>query len=82
MREYPSKPVFRNKRAIFLDRDGTINKDTHYPHKIDDLILLPSAAEGMELFSSMPLDIIVVSNQGGLRLDFTPLNKCLILIMN
>ncbi|MNW37146.1 D-glycero-beta-D-manno-heptose-1,7-bisphosphate 7-phosphatase [compost metagenome] len=69
MRDYPSQPNVCNRRAIFLDRDGTINIDTHYPHKISDLILLPNSIEGMELLSSMPFDIIVVSNQGGIALE-------------
>jgi len=53
---------------VFLDRDGTINVDTHYPHKVELLRLLPRALRGLKLLSRLPLDIIVISNQAGIDL--------------
>ena len=66
LRSYPSKLKVKHKRAVFVDRDGTINVDTHYPHKIEDLIVMEEAIEGLKLLSKLPLDIIVISNQGGI----------------
>ena len=38
-----------SKPAIFLDRDGVINKDTGYVSQVDDFHFLPGAIEAMQL---------------------------------
>ncbi len=53
---------------MFLDRDGTINVDTHFPHRIGDLDFVPGAVEGLKQLAKLPLDVIVVSNQAGIAL--------------
>jgi len=68
MRDWPSKPTPQYCRAVFLDRDGTINADTHYPHKVEKLEFIPKAIDGLRLLAKLPLDIIVVSNQAGIAL--------------
>jgi D-glycero-D-manno-heptose 1,7-bisphosphate phosphatase len=68
MRDWPPNPSPNYKRAIFLDRDGTINVDTHYPHDYKLLEVIPEAYEGMKVLSKLPLDIIIISNQGGIAL--------------
>jgi len=68
MRDWPSNPELRYMHAVFLDRDGTINVDTHYPHDYKLLEVIPEAYEGMKILSELPLDIIVVSNQAGIKL--------------
>ncbi len=52
-------------KAIFLDRDGTINVDKHYIHKVEDLELIPFATEGMRLLSKNYL-LIIATNQSGI----------------
>lgn len=69
MRDYPKMPRVRYKRAVFIDRDGTINRDTHYPYKLEDLLIIPGAVAGLKILSSLVLDIIVISNQGGIALQ-------------
>jgi D-glycero-D-manno-heptose 1,7-bisphosphate phosphatase len=66
MRDWPDTLERRFERAVFLDRDGTINEDTHYPHKVAELSLLSGAAEGLRLLARLPVHIIVVSNQAGI----------------
>lgn len=66
MRDWPSNPVPRYPTAVFLDRDGTINVDTHYPHAIEDLAVYPAALEGLRRLSRLPVHLIVVSNQAGI----------------
>lgn len=68
MRDWPQKLTPRFRRAVFLDRDGTINKDTNYPHKPEELELIPNAADGLAIISALPLHLIVVSNQSGIAL--------------
>ena len=69
MRDWPqAQPRPRYRRAIFLDRDGTINVDTHYPHQVELLDFYPRSLRGLALMARFPLDIIVVSNQAGIDL--------------
>lgn len=52
--------------GLFLDRDGVLNVNTHYPHLIEDLYLAPGVVETFKLLCHYP-DIVpvVVSNQSG-----------------
>ncbi len=68
MRDWPAEPNPRHPRAVFLDRDGTLNIDTHFPHRVESLQLIPDAIEGLKLLAALPLHIIVVSNQAGIAL--------------
>jgi D-glycero-D-manno-heptose 1,7-bisphosphate phosphatase len=54
------------KRAVFLDRDGTLNHDVGYTHKIEDLRLLDGVVEGLQLISEMGFSLIVTTNQAGI----------------
>lgn len=69
MRDFPLKVEHRYKAAVFIDRDGTINVDTHYPHLREDLQLIPGAAEGLRILSKLPVHIIVITNQAGIALN-------------
>ena len=68
MRDRPAQPIPHHRRAIFLDRDGTINVDTHYPYQIESLEFIPRTLHALALLAKLPLDIIVVSNQAGIAL--------------
>ena len=50
------------KNAIFLDRDGVLNKDTNLIHKKEDIIILPKVKEALELLKKDFL-LIVITNQ-------------------
>ncbi|REJ92597.1 MAG: HAD family hydrolase [Planctomycetota bacterium] len=66
MRDWPEQVTRRHHAAVFLDRDGTINVDTHFPHRIDELAFENRALEGLARLAPLPLHIIVVSNQAGI----------------
>ena len=54
-------------RAVFLDRDGTINDDrTGYTSDPKDFYLFPYATEAIRLLNSLELKTIVVTNQSGI----------------
>jgi D-glycero-D-manno-heptose 1,7-bisphosphate phosphatase len=53
-------------RAVFLDRDGTINVEKKYLHRIEDFEFVPGAIEGLQLLCRADIDIVVVSNQAGI----------------
>lgn len=69
MRDWPPSIVPRFQAAVLLDRDGTLNVDTHYPHRIEELRFLPGAIEGVVELSQLPVHIVVVSNQAGIALN-------------
>jgi D-glycero-D-manno-heptose 1,7-bisphosphate phosphatase len=52
-------------RAAFLDRDGVLNVDHGYVHRLDRLDLVPGAAEAVRLVNAAGLLAIVVTNQSG-----------------
>jgi D-glycero-D-manno-heptose 1,7-bisphosphate phosphatase len=57
-------------KAIFLDRDGVINKNNHYVNCIDDFEILPRVREALKLFKQAGYKIFVVTNQGGIEKGF------------
>ena len=52
--------------AVFLDRDGTINVDTGYVRRAEDVALVPGAAAGIARLNGAGIPVIVVTNQSGL----------------
>lgn len=52
--------------AIFLDRDGTINRDTGYTYKIADWHFLPGALAALAAFANAGWPLIIISNQSGI----------------
>ena len=55
----------REKKAIILDRDGTLIEDTNYAYKIEDLEILPGVIEGLKLLQKEFL-LFIVTNQSGI----------------
>ncbi len=51
--------------AIFLDRDGTINEDTHYVSSEEKFHLFPETPEAIALFNQMDLPVFIITNQSG-----------------
>lgn len=49
----------------FLDRDGTINVNTGYAHRREELALLPNSAAGIRLLNENRVAVVVVTNQSG-----------------
>ncbi|MCL0091674.1 D-glycero-beta-D-manno-heptose 1,7-bisphosphate 7-phosphatase [Dehalococcoidales bacterium] len=54
------------KRAVFLDRDGTIARDVHYCRRVEDFELLPTVAEAIRLLNTNSLKVVVITNQSGI----------------
>jgi D-glycero-D-manno-heptose 1,7-bisphosphate phosphatase len=55
----------RRRPAIFLDRDGTLNVDRGYTHKITDLSWQPGAREAIKYANDAGYYVFVVTNQAG-----------------
>jgi D-glycero-D-manno-heptose 1,7-bisphosphate phosphatase len=54
------------KRALFLDRDGTLVEPRHYPSKPGDLILSDGIGPLLRIFQDAGWELVVVTNQSGL----------------
>ena len=55
-----------SRRAAFLDRDGTIIRDTEYLRDPDQVELLPGAAQAIKRLNEAGWPVIVVTNQSGI----------------
>ena len=53
-------------KTIFLDRDGVINKDINYLHKIDDFEFIDGIFDACLYFQSLGYKIIIITNQSGI----------------
>tara|TARA_B110000858_G_C17597094_1_gene378325 strand:+ start:40 stop:543 length:504 start_codon:yes stop_codon:yes gene_type:complete len=54
------------KPAIFLDRDGVINVDNGYIHKVSDFIWIEGAKKAIRYINSLDYYAIIVTNQSGI----------------
>lgn len=55
-----------SKRAVFLDRDGTIVEDPGFLHEPEKVKLLPGAAEAIRRLNEAGYRVIIVTNQSGI----------------
>mgnify|MGYP000156137381 CR=1 FL=1 len=53
-------------KTIFLDRDGVINKEINYLHKIQDFEFIDGIFEACHHFKSLGYHIVIVTNQSGI----------------
>lgn len=73
-----------NNKAIFLDRDGTINVEKHYLYKIEDFEFLPRVIDALKILQSAGFLLIIITNQSGIARgyyteeDFMKLNDRMI----
>ena len=58
------------RSAAFLDRDGTLNVEVRYLHRIDDLRWIPGAREAVRRLNDARILVIVVTNQAGVARGF------------
>lgn len=53
------------RKAVFLDRDGTIARDVPYCRRPEDFELLPGVPEAVRLLNESGLLVVVITNQSG-----------------
>jgi D-glycero-D-manno-heptose 1,7-bisphosphate phosphatase len=56
----------RLRPAVFLDRDGTINREVDHLCRADEVELLPGAATGIARLNARGIPVVVVTNQSGI----------------
>ena len=54
------------RKALFLDRDGVINKEVNYLYKIDDFEFIKGVFEACRFFQNAGYLLFVVTNQAGI----------------
>lgn len=70
--------------ALFLDRDGVINREINYLHRIEDFEFIPGTFCACRFFQARGYRLIVVTNQAGIgrgyytEADFHRLNDWMI----
>lgn len=57
-------------KAVFLDRDGTINVDKTYVHRVEDFEFIPGAIDAMKDLYRAGFELFVVTNQSGIALGY------------
>jgi D-glycero-D-manno-heptose 1,7-bisphosphate phosphatase len=68
-------------KVIFLDRDGVINKDIGYVHKIKDFEFIDGVFDSCRDLINLGFELIIITNQSGIGRgyytvdDFVILNK-------
>ena len=71
-------------KAVFLDRDGTINVEKNYLYRIEDFEFLPGVIDGLKRLQQAGYLLIIVTNQSGIgrgfytEEDFQKLNSWMI----
>lgn len=53
-------------RAVFLDRDGVINVEREYLHRVEDFEFLPRAVAALHGLQAAGWRLVVVTNQSGI----------------
>ena len=64
-----SNTFFKDKEnisAVFFDRDGVINYDKKYVHKINDLEFRPGAIKAIKFLNKNSIKVFIVTNQAGI----------------
>lgn len=60
-------------KAIFLDRDGTINVEVDYLHECKKLEFVPGAVEALMILQNKGYKLIVITNQSGVGRGYFPI---------
>ena len=57
-------------KAIFLDRDGVLNKDSHYINHPNKIEWLPNVSKALKALKSAGFLLIVITNQSGIARNY------------
>jgi D-glycero-D-manno-heptose 1,7-bisphosphate phosphatase len=65
------------KKAVFLDRDGTISEEIGYIHAKDlpRYALLPKSSEGIKKLKAAGWSVVVLTNQSGVARGYFPASQ-------
>lgn len=55
-----------DRPALFLDRDGAVIEETHYLSRVEDIRIIPGAAEVIATANERQVPVVIVTNQAGI----------------
>jgi len=55
-----------SRKAAFIDRDGVLNEERAFVHRIEDFAFVPGAIEALQALQAAGYLLVVVSNQSGI----------------
>ena len=55
-----------SRKAAFIDRDGVLNEERAFVHRIEDFVLLPGAVDALRLLGAAGYLLVVITNQSGI----------------
>jgi len=55
-----------SRKAAFIDRDGVLNEERAFVHRIEDFQLLPGALEALRALQAAGYRLVVITNQSGI----------------
>lgn len=58
------------RKAVFLDRDGTINEEKNYLHRVEDFSFIPGVPQAIRRLNQAGYLVVVVTNQSGVARGF------------
>jgi D-glycero-D-manno-heptose 1,7-bisphosphate phosphatase len=56
----------RGRPALFLDRDGAVVEETEYLCRVEDIVMIPGAAEIIAAANERTVPVVMVTNQAGI----------------
>jgi D-glycero-D-manno-heptose 1,7-bisphosphate phosphatase len=62
-------------KAVFLDRDGTINQEKEYVSRIEDFEFIPGSLEALKRLTESQIKIFVITNQAGIAKGYFTLEE-------
>ena len=66
------RPGASPRAAIFVDRDGVVVEEVGHLHRIEDVRLIPGAADLMRAANDHACPVVIVTNQGGIGKGLYP----------
>src|SRR5262245_9815926 len=64
------------KRAVFLDRDGTLIEDRDYLHRPEEMAIFPGVVDALQRLEKAGFLLIMVTNQSGIGRGYFTLEDC------
>lgn len=55
-----------SRKAVFLDRDGTLNEEVNYLSRVEDMRWLPRAVQAVRRLNEHGWAVVLITNQSGI----------------